>query len=215
VNETLTARRHEITDRIEEGYSPTRHIALLVVVAGTAIGIAASGLSRVTRSEWAVVFAGFLFANFGEWALHRYVLHEPTRMRVAYERHARTHHVLYTYDAFEISSSRELRFVLMPWFALPAMLVTIAPLVLAIALAWSANAARLFAIVGVAYYLVYEVLHALYHLPAAAPIARLRVVQALRRLHRVHHEPSLMRACNFNVTFPVADALLGTWRRHR
>jgi Fatty acid hydroxylase len=215
VYEAIPDRRAEIAARIEAGYSPARHIAALAVVAGGAIVAAALGLRAPTLAELAVVPAAFTLANFGEWALHRYVMHAPVFPRVIYERHALTHHVLYTADAFELREARELRFVLMPWYALPGMLVGVAPVVALLALGWSHNAARLFVIVAVGYYALYELCHTLYHLPAGAPVARTRLVRALRRQHWVHHDPSIMRKANFNVTFPIADAVLGTWRRDR
>jgi hypothetical protein len=208
-----TARRQFLTDRIEADYSPVRHVATLLAVAGGAAVLAAVGLRHVTIAEACVAPGAFLLANFGEHALHRRVLHEPRWPRVAYERHSLTHHVLYTVESFAIGSARELRFVLMPWYGVVAMLAAVAPVAAVLALAWSSNAARIFVVVSVAYYLTYELLHTLYHLPPGTPVAKSRVVQSLARLHRVHHEPHNMRRCNFNVTFPIADALLGTWRR--
>jgi fatty acid hydroxylase family protein len=215
VYEALSERRAEIAARIEASYSPVRHVAALFVIASATVAVAAVGLHGVKVVELAVVPIAFTLANFGEWALHRYAMHAPVFPRAMYERHALTHHVLYTVDAFEVREARELRFVLMPWFALPGMIACVAPVVALLAFAWSPNAARLFVIVAVGYYMLYEVCHTLYHLPSGAPVARTRLVRALRRLHWVHHDPSLMRRANFNVTFPIADAVLGTWRRER
>lgn len=215
MTQALEHRRAELAATIEEDYSPARHLALLAGIASATVVLTALGIRHLTWGELAVAPGAFLVSNFGEWALHRYVLHEPTKLRALYQRHAQIHHVMYTHDAFEIRSARELRYVLMPWFSLPAMLLAIGPIVAALALLWSANAARVFVLETVVYYAVYEVLHTLYHLPVTAPVARWAPVQWLRRQHRVHHEPSLMRACNFNVTFPVADGVLGTWRAER
>jgi hypothetical protein len=229
VTQALEARRAALEATIDPDYSPARHLLLIVLVVTSVTTLAAWGLHHVSLAELALAPVAFLFANFGEWALHRYVLHEPTKLRISYERHALIHHVLYTHDDFEIRSARELRYVLMPWFSPLAMLAATMPLVAAVALLWDGNAARIFVLVSIGYYAVYEVLHTLYHLPAsAAPsasgsalwracgaVARWGVVQWLRRQHRVHHEPRLMRACNFNVTFPIADSLLGTRRQTR
>jgi hypothetical protein len=213
--QALETRRAALEATIEQDYSPGRHLFLIGLVVGSVTAAAASGLRHPSLAELAFAPLAFLFANFGEWALHRYVLHEPTKLRVVYERHACIHHVLYTHDDFEIRSARELRYVLMPWYSPVAMLASTLPLVAAIALLWSGNAARIFVLVSIAYYAIYEVLHTLYHLPSSAPVARWRAVQWLRRQHRVHHEPGLMRACNFNVTFPIADSVLGTRRQTR
>ena len=208
-------RREALTAKIEADYSPARHVSTLLVAATIALSLAVAGIQHATLTEWGVVPGTFLLANFAEWLLHLRVLHEPRWPRVAYERHAKTHHVLYTNESFSIRSPRELRFVLMPWYGLIAMLISVGPVALALGFAWSVNAALFFVAVSVAYYLTYETLHALYHLPPGTPIARSRAVQVLAKLHRAHHQPELMHKCNFNVTFPIADAVLGTWRREK
>jgi sterol desaturase/sphingolipid hydroxylase (fatty acid hydroxylase superfamily) len=38
-------------------------------------------------------------------------------------------------------------------------------------------------------------------------------LRALRRHHRAHHHPSSMTHWNFNITFPICDALFGTARK--
>ncbi len=35
----------------------------------------------------------------------------------------------------------------------------------------------------------------------------------LRRLHTLHHRPSLMQTRNFNITYPIGDWLFGTLYR--
>jgi sterol desaturase/sphingolipid hydroxylase (fatty acid hydroxylase superfamily) len=77
----------------------------------------------------------------------------------------------------------------------------------------TANAGWLTLLVTASYYLLYEFLHTAYHLPANTWLARWRAIAFLRKLHQTHHHPRLMTHCNFNVTFPITDAALGTWRR--
>ena len=74
----------------------------------------------------------------------------------------------------------------------------------------SHNAGWLFAAVCVGYFLLYEWLHFTYHLSADGPIGRLPFIAALRRHHRAHHDPKLMGDWNFNITFPIADWVMGT-----
>jgi sterol desaturase/sphingolipid hydroxylase (fatty acid hydroxylase superfamily) len=79
-------------------------------------------------------------------------------------------------------------------------------------LAWlfSANVAYLFVITALGYFLNYEVLHLLYHLPQSNPLARLPLVPTLRRLHHTHHHPELMTKRNFNITYPIGDWVFRT-----
>jgi hypothetical protein len=68
----------------------------------------------------------------------------------------------------------------------------------------------LFAATLLAGYLTYEVFHALEHLPREHWAARLPWIRHMAQLHRLHHRRECMRACNFNLIFPLADWLLGT-----
>ena len=70
--------------------------------------------------------------------------------------------------------------------------------------------AYLFVITALAYFLNYEILHLLYHLPQSHPLARLPAVSTLRRLHHTHHDPALMTSRNFNITYPICDWLFRT-----
>ena len=206
----IAARREQILSTIERTYSPLRHVALLALIGGGVIAFAAAGLDGLSPAEAAVAPVAFLFANFAEWALHRWVMHVPTRLRAVYDRHTLTHHAVFLPGRMAIDAPRELRYVLMPFFALPAMVVAVSPVIAALALLWSHDAARVFLIVAVGYYLLYEVLHTAYHLPETTAVGRSRLVRALRRHHAHHHDPRVMAETNFNIPFPIADWVLGT-----
>ena len=82
-------------------------------------------------------------------------------------------------------------------------------------LAWvaSPNVAWLFVATSLGYFLNYEFLHMAYHLRPDHPIARWALVRRLEPLHRAHHDPTLMARRNFNITYPICDALFGTLQR--
>jgi sterol desaturase/sphingolipid hydroxylase (fatty acid hydroxylase superfamily) len=96
-----------------------------------------------------------------------------------------------------------------PW-ALPLLVAAVVPLALSIGLAAGSRAAWLFVLVVISYYALYEVLHALAHLPDDAPLARVAAVRALTHHHRVHHDPALMQRWNFNFAIPLFDVLFRT-----
>ena len=62
------------------------------------------------------------------------------------------------------------------------------------------------------YYLMYEGLHTMSHLDDAKHpyLTRLPLVNTVRRMHREHHNLLKMQTTNFNLTFPICDALFGT-----
>jgi sterol desaturase/sphingolipid hydroxylase (fatty acid hydroxylase superfamily) len=87
------------------------------------------------------------------------------------------------------------------------------PLGAALFLLATPNVGLLYVATAMGYFLAYEWLHFCHHLSDTSPVARLPFLRALREHHRVHHDPSRMTACNFNITFPICDAIFGTRRR--
>ena len=60
-----------------------------------------------------------------------------------------------------------------------------------------------------AYFLMYEGLHTLSHLEHPL-LDRMPLINTVRRMHVLHHNPDFMHTRNFNLTFPICDALFGT-----
>jgi sterol desaturase/sphingolipid hydroxylase (fatty acid hydroxylase superfamily) len=198
-------------------YSGWGHFAFTTLGSLSAIAYAASRLSAVRPLEWALVPIFFLIANLGEYFGHRGPMHHRRRgLDLLFKRHTLQHHRFFTREAMACESPRDFKIMLFP----PVMLVFFigclaTPIALGFALLVSPNAGWLFAVVAVSYFLLYEWLHFAYHLPADGTIGRLPVVGTLRRHHQLHHDAALMADWNFNITFPIADALFGTTYRER
>ncbi len=195
-------------------YSGWLHFAFTTVGSLAAIVFAASRLHDVTALEWALVPVFFLVANFGEYVGHRGPMHHRRRgLGLVFTRHTLQHHRFFTDENMACESSRDFKIMLFPpvllLFFIGGMALPIGAL---FHLVLSPNAGWLFGIVAIGYFLTYEWLHFAYHLPDGV-IARLPGIATLRAHHRAHHDPALMADWNFNITFPIADALLGT--RHR
>jgi hypothetical protein len=204
-------RREHIPARYRGGM----HLAFTFGIGGAAMVWAALQADAVTPLEWLTLPLTFLYANLSEYWGHRGPMHHLTRgLRMVYERHTRQHHRFFTDDNMELDGLRDLRAVLFPP-VLMSFFITAFMLPAALLLAWIAtpNVAWLFVATALAYFLNYEFLHMAYHLPAAHPVARWSVIRRLERLHRIHHDPRLMAHRNFNITYPVCDALFGTLQR--
>jgi hypothetical protein len=199
-------------------YKGWLHLAFTFGIGGVALATAILQLEHVRPLEWLTVPIAFLYTNFAEYWGHRGPMHHLKRgLRLVYERHTKQHHRFFTDQSMELDGLRDLRAVLFPpilmtffitAFALPAWLL----------LAWAAspNVAWLFVATSLGYFLNYEFLHMAYHLPASHPIARWPLVGRLKGLHQSHHDPRLMARYNFNITYPICDALFGTLHRpHR
>jgi hypothetical protein len=205
-------------EHIPPHYKGWLHLAFTFGIGGVALATAILQLEHVRPLEWLTVPIAFLYTNFAEYWGHRVPMHHLKRgLRLVYERHTKQHHRFFTDQSMELDGLRDLRAVLFPpilmtffitAFALPAWLL----------LAWAAspNVAWLFVATSLGYFLNYEFLHMAYHLPASHPIARWPLVGRLKGLHQAHHDPRLMTRYNFNITYPICDALFGTLHRpHR
>ena len=89
----------------------------------------------------------------------------------------------------------------------------VSPVIVGAGLLLGPGFAGIFLIGAVAYFLLYELIHTLHHLRWEDLQRRglgTRWLADLRHHHHHHHQPEHMNRVNFNVTFPVADRLLGT-----
>jgi hypothetical protein len=203
-------------DRVRAGigrhYSGRLHFAFTTTLALTVIVLAVRSVSAPSWRELLTVPITFLYANAVEWMAHRGPMHRPARfLSLIYKRHSLEHHAFFTTGEMAVGSWRDFKYVLFPpvmiffffgLFAVPVGLV----------LRWvaGANVSLLFVATAMGYFLTYEWLHTSYHLGEGHWVGRLPFVQTLRRHHATHHDPALMSRYNFNITFPICDALFGT-----
>jgi hypothetical protein len=196
-------------------YTGWGHFALTSLSSLAVIALAISRAGDVRPVEWLAVPATFLFANLAEYFGHRGPMHHPRRgLALLFERHTRQHHRFYTHEAMRYESARDLKMVLFPPVMLLFFLGVLAtPVGALLFYAASPNVAWLFVATATSYFLSYEWLHTAYHLDERSWVGRLPFMGALRRHHTTHHDQTLMTKYNFNITFPIADALFGTMRR--
>jgi sterol desaturase/sphingolipid hydroxylase (fatty acid hydroxylase superfamily) len=210
----VNSARIRYSREIPSRYCWWLHAAADFSFALAVIAFAVSRVENLTAVEALALPVGLLWANVGEYFLHRYPMHRPMwPLRFAYDRHAVIHHAVFTHEDMGMQSPRELRWVLFPAFTVPGLVIGMLPVAAAVGWLVSPNAGWLALVVTATYYLLYEFLHTAYHLPATSWLARRKSIAFLRRQHQTHHHPQLMARCNFNVTFPITDALIGTWAR--
>jgi hypothetical protein len=202
-------------ERIGPGYRGWLHFAFTTVVALGVIGWSAAQVAGATWLHWLTVPAAFVFANFAEYFGHRGPMHHRARYReILFRRHTQEHHRFFTQAAMACESPRDFKIMLFP----PSLLVFFlgllaAPIGALLFVVAHPNVGYLFVATAVGYYLTYEWLHFAYHLPPDSLVGRIGVVRVLRRHHATHHDPALMQRYNFNITFPIADWLMGTTYR--
>ena len=201
-------------DHIPAGYSPWRHMALTLVLATVLATLGISLAVRARASDWLLLPGFLVIANFIEWMVHRHPMHRPLRPRIMYRNHAQLHHLAFTDGHMVIGKNDDLGLIMMPWYTMLGLFVVASPIMVIAGALRGPGLAGVFLLGAVAYFLCYETLHALYHLPDAtldrAGIGRVRAFRRLQAHHRHHHILGRMAAVNFNVTFPLMDRLFRT-----
>ena len=194
-------------------YSGGAHVALVLAAAGGGIaGAIAFALAHGARwSDAWIVPMTLVVANVVEYLAHRGPMHHRTAVLAAlHTRHSGRHHRFFVADAMPFESARDFHAVLFPPLLLLFFGGIACGLGALVALVLPAGVAALFVASALGYYLLYEILHFLYHVPAHWRVARLPGVRWLAGLHRVHHDPRRMQEANFNLVFPLCDRLAGT-----
>ncbi|MEI2417834.1 sterol desaturase family protein [Orrella sp. JC864] len=205
------AFRKQYVESTPRWYRGEMHLAFTLVFTIGVIVYCASRLESPSWQEWAcVVVPMFLFGNWAEWAGHRYLLHSPRSwLKSAYKRHVATHHQFFSHKTLQYQGQKEWRALLFPPFAPVLFVLAALPPAILVGVLWSANAGYIAVLTMAAYFLMYEGLHTLSHLQHPV-LDRIPLVNTVRRMHVLHHNPDFMHTRNFNLTFPLCDALFGT-----
>src|SRR3569833_2329191 len=116
-------RRYRATyrERVAGWYNGWLHLSVIYVSGFTALYVYISNLNNVRPLEWLIIPVVFLGCNFFEWALHRYVMHRPSRnplLRAIYNRHTLMHHQFFTEEEMRFADSYDWRVTFFPPYAL-------------------------------------------------------------------------------------------------
>jgi len=153
----------------------------------------------------------FLYAGLFEYALHRWLMHRPSRvLPYPYKVHELLHHQVFGGGAtYHVQREEDTNLILFQWWQTLLLLASHVPL------AWGLQVASGFPVFWggmsalAVYYALYEYLHWCMHNPTGRWIELTRVFQYLDAHHRLHHR--LWRT-NFNVVLPIGDLVFGTFR---
>ena len=204
--------REQYVADISPWYSGLVHIGVMYAAGLAAIWWCVSRMHGATW-EWLLVLPVALLGNFGEWAMHKYVMHrliDVFALRAIYDRHTRQHHQYFTDNDPTIHSVKEFRIVFFPWRVLMVLAVGGGLLAWIAAQLINANAGYVVFATMIGHYVVYETLHFFCHVPDNAFVRRMPLVNTIRRHHAAHHNMGIMMHCNMNLTFPIADWAMKT-----
>jgi hypothetical protein len=204
--------REDYRSNIHPAYNGLLHIGVIYVVGIAVLGFCISRLQSAGW-EWLLVVPVFFFSNLFEWWIHKNVMHrlvDVWALRAIYDRHTRQHHQYFTDNEMTVDSTREWRIIFFPWRALFTFMGLGTPF--AVALGWlvNPNAGYILMITIVGQYLLYELFHYCCHVHDNAFVRNMPFINTIRRHHTAHHNYGIMMTHNMNLTFPIADWVMGT-----
>jgi len=204
--------REEYQAQIHPLYSGLVHVGVMYAVGLSVIAFCISRMQGATW-EWLLVVPVFAVSNLFEWWIHKYVMHrlvDVWALRAIYDRHTRQHHQYFTDGDPTIHSVKEFRIVFFPWRVLAVLAVMGGAFGWITAQVLGANAGYVVFITMIGHYMVYETFHFCCHVPENSFVARMPLVNTIRRHHRAHHNMGIMMHVNMNLTFPIADWAMRT-----
>ena len=204
--------RENYKSEINPLYNGLLHIAVLYGAGIAAIIYCVMHLQSA-RWEWLLAIPVFLAGNFVEWGMHRFVMHrriDVFGLRQIYERHTREHHQYFTDLEPTIDTTKEFRIVFFPWRVLVTLGIGGTVLGYIASRVFDMNAGYVVFMTMVAQYLTYETFHYCCHVHENWFVRNMPFINTIRRHHTAHHNLGIMMKYNMNLTFPIADWVMGS-----
>ncbi len=188
--------------------------------AATLIGLClycAFRMQDLTLAEWLVFPLTMLIGTLSVYLIHRFPLHHNYWFfPYAYKVHTKMHHQFYTYDDIVYDNPRDFYILFFPIEVVLGHALIYSPLAFFL-VAWvaTANAGYMFVLGSAVYFMLYEILHYISHLPDNHPILKIGYFNFMREHHRLHHDPKIMNIKNFDIVLPLFDWITGTMTKER
>jgi hypothetical protein len=199
--------------KLSRHYSGKLHLSLSLMFAFSLVLFGFFQLKIEFWWQWTFIPITFIIANIVEYLAHRFLLHRSS-FRLAYREHTLLHHFFFTHEAIEIESTQDFHRVLFSAYAVIFFIFIIGiPIFLLLGFFFGSVVGWISFIVGVSYYGCYEIIHTCCHLPDDHWVFILPGIKFLKKFHNHHHNIELMKDYNFNVLFPLSDAIFGTYYR--
>ncbi len=205
--------RANYRSRVAGWYNGWLHAAVIYTIGFTGLYIYISNMNAIQWWEWLTVPVTFLICNFFEWAVHRYIMHRPSSIklfRAVYSRHTLMHHQFFTEEEMRFAGPHDWRVTFFPPYSLVVFTLMSIPAAIVLGLIISANVGWLFISTTTSMYLIYEFMHFCCHVDDNWFVRNMPFVNTIRRHHAAHHNQSIMMDVNMNLTFPIMDWLFGT-----
>src|SRR5262245_50277995 len=132
--------REEYRSRIAGWYQGHLHVLVIYLMGAAAFYIYVQHIHDVSWLEWITIPATFVFCNFFEWGVHKYVMHRPSNiraLRAIYERHTLNHHQFFTDDEMRFRDQKDWRVTVFPPYALVVFILMAMPAALLLGIIFS------------------------------------------------------------------------------
>jgi len=207
--------RKKYKDNISRWYNGWGHLISIFGPGLAVIFYCAIQLENVRGIEIILLIPIFIGYNFCEWWLHKNAMHKPIKgfrdiLLPVFHRHVHQHHQYFSAQHMSYDTNREWRIVLFPPYALLIFMALTLPGAVAVGSLWSSNMGYLLMMLTPIYYLNYEVFHLCCHVENNWFVRYCPLVNTIRRHHAAHHSIPIMMERNMNLTYPIADYLMGT-----
>ena len=204
--------REQYLAQISPLYNGLVHIGVMYTAGIAAIWWCVSRMHNPTW-EWLLILPVAIAGNFGEWAMHKHIMHrlrDIFAVRAIYDRHTRQHHQYFTDNDATIHTVQGFRIVFFPWRVLLVLAVGGGLIASLVGQIINPNAGYVVFITMIGHYMVYETFHFCCHVPENWFVRNMPLVNTIRRHHVAHHNMGIMMHVNMNLTLPIADWALGT-----
>ena len=212
----MTDRQRKFRELYVAGISPFYngifHIGVMYGVGSLVIFYCLTQLDNPSWA-WLTIIPVAIAGNFVEWAMHKYVMHrlvDVFALRAIYDRHTRQHHQYFTDTDYTIKTIKEHRIVFFPLRVLIVLGIFGLLISYCAAKAINANVGYIVYMTMVSHYLIYETFHYCCHIQENWFVRNVPLVNTIRRHHAAHHNLGIMMHKNMNLTFPLADWIMGT-----
>ena len=212
----MTDRQRKFREIYVSGISPFYngifHIGIMYGVGSLIVFYCLTQLDNPSWA-WLTIIPVAIAGNFVEWTMHKYVMHrlvDVFALRAIYDRHTRQHHQYFTDTDYTIETVKEHRIVFFPLRVLIVLGVFGLLISYCAAKAINTNVGSIVYITMVSHYLIYETFHYCCHIQENWFVRNVPLVNTIRRHHAAHHNLGIMMHKNMNLTFPLADWIMGT-----
>ena len=212
----MTDRQRKFRELYVGGISPFYngifHIGVMYGVGSLVVFYCLTQLDNPSWA-WLTIIPVAIAGNFVEWAMHKFVMHrliDVFALRAIYDRHTRQHHQYFTDTDYTIETVKEHRIVFFPLRVLIVLGIFGLLISYCAAKVINANVGYIVYMTMVSHYLIYETFHYCCHIQENWFVRNVPLVNTIRRHHAAHHNLGIMMHKNMNLTFPLADWIMGT-----